>query len=82
MSETKHSGGDAPVSSESWSKARLLLLLPFIALAWVPSYNSIEPKLGSFPFFYWYQLLWVPLTILIIAIVRRLESRPSSSSEG
>ena len=48
---------------------RALLLLPFIALLWVPFYNDELPALFGFPFFYWYQLAWVPLTALIIWIV-------------
>ena len=33
----------------------LLLIVPFIALLWVPFYNRIEPQLFGIPFFYWYQ---------------------------
>ena len=29
---------------------------------WVPIYAHVQPKLGDFPFFYWYQLIWVPTT--------------------
>jgi hypothetical protein len=47
----------------------ILLLVPFVALLWVPFYNDAKPALFGFPFFYWYQLLWVPLTSLIIFIV-------------
>lgn len=50
---------------------RVLLLLPFIGLLWVPFYNSELPSLWGFPFFYWYQLAWVPLTSLLIWIVYR-----------
>lgn len=38
----------------------LLLLLPFIGLIFVTFYNSRAPELFGFPFFYWYQLAWVP----------------------
>ena len=31
----------------------LLLLVPFVALLWVPFYNSIEPALLGIPFFDW-----------------------------
>jgi len=47
----------------------LLLLVPFVALLWVPFYNFAEPGLFGFPFFYWYQLLWVPITSVLIYIV-------------
>jgi len=48
------------------------LLLPFIALLWLPFYNSREPSLAGFPFFYWYQFAWVPLTSLLIYLVYRV----------
>lgn len=36
-----------------------LLVIPCVAVIWVPFYGSIEPQLWGFPFFYWYQLAWV-----------------------
>ncbi len=53
--------------------ARLLLLIPFIAVLWVPFYNSAEPTWIGVPFFYWYQLLWIITGAAIIAIVYRIE---------
>jgi Protein of unknown function (DUF3311) len=50
-------------SSRLWN---LLLLIPFIALLWVPFYNFLEPALWGIPFFYWYQFLWVILTSALI----------------
>ena len=50
---------------------RLLLALPFIGLLIVPLYNQLEPTLFGFPFFYWYQLAWVPVTSLLIWLVFR-----------
>jgi len=50
---------------------RLLLLVPFVAVLWLPFYNTREPSLWGFPFFYWYLLAWVPLTSLLIWIVHR-----------
>jgi len=46
-----------------------LLVIPCVAVLWVPSYNQAEPSLYGVPFFYWYQLLWVPLSALVTAIV-------------
>jgi hypothetical protein len=47
------------------------LLLPYIALLWLPFYNAKEPAIAGFPFFYWYQFAWVPLTSLLIYLVYR-----------
>jgi len=30
----------------------LVLIVPFVALLWVPFYNSIEPTIWGIPFFY------------------------------
>ena len=48
---------------------RLLLLIPFIVLLCPPFYNYRDPALFGFPFFYWFQLLWVVLTAIITAFV-------------
>ncbi len=53
----------------------VLLLLPFVGLLWVPFYNSTEPSLFGFPFFYWYQLAWVPISSLLTFIVWRSTRR-------
>ena len=47
----------------------LLLLIPFIVLLWPLFYNFREPEFVGFPFFYWFQLLWVIITAIIMAIV-------------
>ena len=54
----------------------LLLVLPFAGLLYPPLYSRIDPELFGFPFFYWYQLAWVPLTALLTVIVyRKVEHR-------
>ena len=47
----------------------LLLIIPFIALLWVPFYGSASPSFLGFPYFYWYQLLWVVIGAVLTAIV-------------
>ncbi|HEX3894644.1 MAG TPA: DUF3311 domain-containing protein [Rudaea sp.] len=54
---------------------RLLLIIPFIGLLWVPFYNSADPELWGFPFFYWYQFIWVFVTSFLIWIVYVGEKR-------
>jgi len=39
--------------------AGVLLAAPIVALLWVQSYARVEPTLAGFPFFIWYQFLWV-----------------------
>lgn len=47
----------------------LLLLIPIVANLWVPWYNHMQPTFIGLPFFYWYLLLWAPLSAVISAFV-------------
>ena len=49
----------------------LLLLAPYIGLLAVPLYDVLSPQLFGIPFFYWYQLAWVPVTSLLTWLVYR-----------
>jgi hypothetical protein len=53
----------------------LLLAIPVLALLIVPIYAKKGPELWGFPFFYWYQLLWVFLaagfTYLAYVLIER-----------
>lgn len=60
---------------------RWLLLVPVVAVVWVPWFNRIEPTLFGFPFFYWYQLAWVAISAAITAVVY-LKTKPRDSREG
>ena len=60
-----------PVPRRHW--LRILFVLPFIAMLWVPSYNRVAPELFGFPFFYWYQLLWVVISAALAGIIYKAE---------
>jgi hypothetical protein len=66
-----HDREHRPVRHVTW--ARLLLILPFISMLWVSSYNAAEPMIAGIPFFYWYQLLWILISAAIIAFVYAME---------
>lgn len=66
-----HDDEHKPVRQVLW--ARLLLIVPFVAMLWVSSYNSVEPMVAGIPFFYWYQLLWVLIGAALIAFVYAVE---------
>ena len=53
----------------------LLLLLPYIAMMCVPSYNRIEPEIAGIPFFYWYQLVWIVLGAALMLPIYFSEER-------
>ena len=50
----------------------LLLLAPCVLALWVPLYNSIPPVLFGIPFFYWFQLVLIPVSALAIVAADRI----------
>ena len=46
-----------------------LLILPFAGTLIPPLYNRPTPALFGMPFFYWYQLAWIPATAVLLAVV-------------
>ncbi|MET9223132.1 DUF3311 domain-containing protein [Streptomyces sp. NPDC008079] len=66
-----------PVVTASRVIAGICLVAPFVALLWVGSYSRLTPRFIGIPFFYWYQMAWVPaaalLTYTAYVLVRREE---------
>jgi hypothetical protein len=55
----------------------LLLLIPMAGTLIPPIYNTKDPTLIGIPFFYWYLMAWVLVSVLLMAIVNRFtEDRP------
>ncbi|MGI8696306.1 MAG: DUF3311 domain-containing protein [Mycobacteriales bacterium] len=59
----------------------VLLAAPLVALLWVGSYTAGRPRLFGFPFFYWYQLLWVILAALATSSAYLLITRTGTDVE-
>ena len=54
----------------------------FFAL-YTPIYSRLTPKLGDFPFFYWYLLIFMPVTSFVLWIVMQLQKRiAATAAEG
>ena len=51
----------------SWN---LILLVPLVVLI-TPLYNSDAPRLVGFPLFYWLPVLFIPLSVICVALVYR-----------
>lgn len=52
-------------SPATWGAVTVLLSAAIIGTLWVPIYARSTPKLGDIPFFYWYQLIWVPVAAVL-----------------
>lgn len=71
-----------PILSPLRVIAAVCLIAPFVAMLWIPSYNKTSPKLLGFPFFYWYQLLWVIITAVLMIVAFTAVSRDRAQRRG
>lgn len=66
--------------------AGLALLVPIVAMLWVSSYDKTDPAVAGMPFFYWYQLLWVPVsavfTVSAYLLIDRDEKARKAARKG
>lgn len=56
-------------------KKAVFLLIPCVLALATPIYNTVEPRLFDFPFFYWYLLLLIPVSSVLIYLAYRSEKR-------
>jgi uncharacterized protein DUF3311 len=54
-----------------WISGVLLAIAVVVPLL-VSTYARDEPRLWGFPFFYWYQFLWVFLSAILVSICYKL----------
>lgn len=55
--------------------AGILLAIAILVPLFVPLYSIDKPRFAGMPFFYWYQMLWVPITAGMIGIAYWLVSK-------
>jgi Protein of unknown function (DUF3311) len=65
----------------TWTVIAVLLSAAVVGTLWVPFYNYLLPARGGFPFFYWYQLMWVPI-VAIAGAVAYLLSRAARRGDA
>jgi len=67
----------SPIASHPWTSTVIAVLV--IADIWftlyVPLYASATPKVGDFPFFYFYLMIYMPVTGVVLWIVYLLQKR-------
>ena len=85
---TSTASGDSrsPVAAHPVTSAviAVLILASIFFAVWVPLYASATPKIGDFPFFYAYLLIYMPalgiVTWIVLMLQRRL--RPPAAEDG
>ena len=65
-----------PDTARMVARRRLVYVL-FLAVAvvslWVPLYNRTEPSLVGIPFFYWFQIAWIIVSAVAVAVAYVLD---------
>ncbi|WP_431680414.1 DUF3311 domain-containing protein [Kitasatospora sp. KL5] len=74
--------GPVPAVTPARVLAGLCLAVPIVATLWVSSYTKAGPGIGGMPFFYWYQLLWVPVSALFTVGAYLLLSRDEKARKA
>ena len=81
-------GSRSPVAAHPVTSAiiAILILASIFFAVWVPLYASATPKVGDFPFFYAYLLIYMPVLGIVMWIVitlqARLRRRPGRRAPG
>jgi apolipoprotein N-acyltransferase len=52
-----------------------LFVLPFFGTFFPWIYNTKSPELFGLPFFYWYQMAWVPISVTLTVFVYRATTK-------
>jgi hypothetical protein len=68
-SDGLHAPSTARAERSDHSPINWLLLLPLVVTLFPPIYNSIDPTLFDFPFFYWYQLAAILFSVAVTLVV-------------
>ena len=77
----------SPVAAHPVTSAiiAILILASVFFAVYVPLYASATPKVGDFPFFYFYLLMYMPVVGIVLGIVLLLQSRlrtPADAGDG
>jgi hypothetical protein len=60
----------------------ILLIANIFFVLYSPLYSSVTPKIGSWPFFYFYLLIYMPITSLALWLVILLQKRLARTADS
>jgi hypothetical protein len=74
----------SPVAAHPITSAAIFVLVAAAILCTliVPIYARITPKIGDFPFFYFYLLAYVPVAAIALGIAGVLQRRLTTPADG
>jgi antibiotic biosynthesis monooxygenase (ABM) superfamily enzyme len=53
----------------------ILFVVSIFFILYSPIYSTVTPKIGSWPFFYFYLLVAMPVTSLLLWVIMQLQKR-------
>ena len=60
----------------------ILVIADIFFVLYTPIYARLTPKLGDFPFFYWYLLIFMPVTSVALWLATVLQRRLEGNREA
>jgi drug/metabolite transporter (DMT)-like permease len=60
----------------------ILIIADIFFALYTPIYSRLTPKLGDFPFFYWYLLIFMPVTSVALWLATLLQRRLADNGEA
>ena len=60
----------------------ILIVADIFFALYTPIYSRLTPKLGDFPFFYWYLLIFMPVTSVALWLATLLQKRLAENGEA
>ncbi len=60
----------------------ILITASIVGTLYVPIYARATPKIGDFPFFYFYLLAYMPVVAIVLSVVILLQRRLQPAGEG
>jgi hypothetical protein len=74
----------SPVAAHPVTSAAIAILLTatIFFILYTPLYARVTPKVGSWPFFYFYLLIYMPATSLALWVVLLLQKRLARPADG
>jgi hypothetical protein len=71
-----------PLPAATVATVLVLLAVPILAILIVPIYARSGPEVGGWPFFYWYQVVWVPVSALFTGAAYVVVHRARAGGNG
>ena len=82
MSANLYTASNYKFSMNSYLKFVLLAIPYFFMVFGIGIYDRVDPRLGGWPFFYWFQLVWIFIAAFLTITVYSIERKEKKEKGG